>query len=207
MGLHESGRSDQADRDAASGSEDGHHAETLRALARSLLAVAQAIDCLPENAHPENILPKVPQQSVPDRELARASDPESLRRNLLDRAAQDYGNRRARRRFFPAELFGEPAWDLLLDLFQARLEGKRISVTSACIGADVPLTTALRWIGVLEAEGLVERSRNLNDHRSTWVALTDRATRAMTEYTRGCLLRGRRQEEDRLAAILNDRAA
>ncbi len=205
MGLHESGRIDQADRDAVSGSEDGHHAETLRALARSLLAVAQAIDCLPENARHE-----LPQKSAPDRESARPSDPESLRRNLLDRAAQDYANRRARRQFFPAELFGEPAWDLLLDLFQARLEGKRISVTSACIGADVPLTTALRWIGVLEAEGLVERSRNLNDHRSTWGGLTDRATRAMTEYTQGCLLRGRRasrQDDERLAAILNDRAA
>lgn len=116
---------------------------------------------------------------------------------LLERIGLAYANRRQRQRFFPSELFGEPAWDLLLDLFKARLESKMITVTSACIAADVPLSTALRWIGVLEQQGLVERQRNVSDHRSTWVRLTDSAAAAMIRYTEGCIARARRV--DRLA--------
>ncbi len=200
MRLHEG----QGDLAGIAGGEScadpGERAQTLRSLAKSLLAVANQID------HDSLIAGRATLGEGPAAHGALSID----KRMLLDRAALDYGNRRARRRFFPAELFGEPAWDLLLDLFQARLEGKSISVTSACIGADVPLSTALRWIGVLETEGLVERSRNLTDHRSTWVSLTDRAVAAMTEYTQGCLIRGRRAvrraEEDVITA-LQERAA
>jgi predicted transcriptional regulator len=120
---------------------------------------------------------------------------------LLERTSQDYINRRQRRRYFSAELFGEPAWDLLLDLFQVRLEDKMITVTSACIAADVPLTTALRWLGMLEQQGLVERSRNVSDHRSIWVRLTDNGMAAMIQYTEGCMTRARRAE--RLAEQAN----
>ncbi len=186
--------------DGAGFADNRERAEALRSMASNLLAVAQEIDA-------ESSIAARP---ALDEGLCAQSRLIIDQRMLLDRTAQDYGNRRARRRFFPAELFGEPAWDLLLDLFQARLEGKMISVTSACIGADVPLSTALRWIGVLEAEGLVERNRNLTDHRSTWVGLTDRAVVAMTEYTEGCLIRARRAgrlaEEGAITAI-RDRAA
>lgn len=123
-----------------------------------------------------------------------AAEPAADPRALLDRTRQDYANRRLRRQFFGDDLFGEPAWDILLDLYQARLKGRMITVTSACIAADVPLSTALRWLGVLEQQGLVERSRNTADQRSTWVRLTDRAATGMTEYFGKCLLRARRTE-------------
>ncbi len=55
--------------------------------------------------------------------------------------------RQLRARFFDGELFADPAWDMLLDLTAARVEARRVSVTSLCIASGVPPTTALRWIG------------------------------------------------------------
>lgn len=52
--------------------------------------------------------------------------------------------RRLRDRFFQHDLFAEPAWDILLDLKAASLEGQQVSVSSRCIAAAVPPTTALR---------------------------------------------------------------
>ena len=93
-----------------------------------------------------------------------------------------YRERRRRKNFFPSDLFGEPAWDILLDLFASRLEGRLISVTSACIGSDVPLTTALRWLKQLEELGLIERTVSENDHRVTWVQLSDYGSQSMEEF-------------------------
>src|SRR3546814_5777917 len=56
--------------------------------------------------------------------------------------------RQLRARFFDPALFGDPAWDMLLDLTAARAEHNRVSVTSLCIASGVPLTTALRWIEI-----------------------------------------------------------
>ena len=44
-----------------------------------------------------------------------------------------------------AELFGDPAWDMLLDLTAARAEHTRVSVTSLCIASAVPPTGAPGW--------------------------------------------------------------
>lgn len=201
MRYHEDEAGRRGERDGLADADIARQrASTLRDLASNLLAVAEAIDSdhQPVPAAAREDRAAAPHPAVPSK------------RSLIDRTVQDYGDRRARRRYFPADLFGEPAWDLLLDLFRARLEGKRISVTSACIAADVPPSTALRWIGVLEGEGLVERSRNVSDSRSTWVSLTDRAATAMVEYTNGCLERGRRAERlsaEALIAALTDEAA
>ena len=101
---------------------------------------------------------------------------------LIDRVELEYSNRRRRRNFIAADLLGEPAWDILLDLFAARLKDQPISVTSACIAADVPSTTSLRWLRQLECVGLVERVDNPHDQRSSWVSLTDSGYRAIKDY-------------------------
>lgn len=173
-------------------------AEALRMMAADLLAMARDLD-----------LDAGPPEAAGGLSPGRASELTD-KAAMLDRTAQDYVNRRQRRRYFPVELFAEPAWDLLLDLFQARLEEKMITVTSACIAADVPPTTALRWLGVLEQHGLVERSRNLSDQRSIWVRLTDSGMAAMVQYTEGCQARARRAErmaEQGILAPIRGRAA
>lgn len=90
--------------------------------------------------------------------------------------------RRARDQFFRSELFADPAWDMLLDLMAARLEHKRVSVSSLCIAAAVPATTALRWIKSMTDEGLFVRRADNNDGRRIFIDLSDRTAAAMNAY-------------------------
>ena len=90
--------------------------------------------------------------------------------------------RQARARFFEAELFADPAWDILLDLTAARAEGRRVSVTSLCIASGVPPTTALRWIAQMTRQGLLRREEDLVDRRRAFIALSDSAVEAMARY-------------------------
>lgn len=101
----------------------------------------------------------------------------------LDQARQAYRTRRIRGTIFGDDaLFGEPAWDLLLDLFIAAKEGKRVPVTSACIGAAVPTTTALRWLAILEDRGLIVREGDPADARRVFVRLSADAYARMIAY-------------------------
>ncbi|MFN3553523.1 MAG: MarR family transcriptional regulator [Novosphingobium meiothermophilum] len=98
-------------------------------------------------------------------------------------ARATYRDRRKRGEIFndPA-LFGEPAWDILLDLFIAAKERKRLPVTSACIGAAVPATTALRWLTVLEDKGLIVRENDNADARRVFVRLSSEGYEKMVTY-------------------------
>lgn len=101
---------------------------------------------------------------------------------LLAMVMAEYRNRRDRAHFLDSELFGEPAWDILLDLFTARLLGRRLSVSAVCIGSYVPPTTALRWITVLVDAGLAERELDESDKRRQWISLSKPGERAMRSY-------------------------
>lgn len=90
--------------------------------------------------------------------------------------------RRIRADFLPGDLFADPAWDMLLDLLAARLEHERVSVSSLCIAAAVPPTTALRWIRTLTDKGLVERQADPHDGRRIFIALANEAAEALTRW-------------------------
>ena len=98
-------------------------------------------------------------------------------------AREAYATRRKRGAIFGnAELFGEPAWDILLDLYIAHVEKKSVSVSSACIGSAAPPTTGLRWLGVLTENGLILREHDPEDQRRVLVRLTEQGLAAMDEY-------------------------
>lgn len=90
--------------------------------------------------------------------------------------------RRIRADFLPGDLFADPAWDMLLDLLAAKLEHERVSVSSLCIAAAVPPTTALRWIRTLTDKGLVERQADPHDGRRIFIALANEAAEALTRW-------------------------
>jgi hypothetical protein len=92
--------------------------------------------------------------------------------------------RRLREQFFRGGLFADPAWDMLLDLMAARLEDNRVAVSSLCIAAAVPATTALRWIKALTDRGLFVRSADPQDGRRVYIELSDDAARALIAYLR-----------------------
>ena len=98
-------------------------------------------------------------------------------------AREAYDIRRRRADIFGnAELFGEPAWDILLDLYIAYVEEKPVSVSSACIGSAAPPTTGLRWLGILSKNGFVLREHDPQDQRRVLVRLTERGLTAMDDY-------------------------
>ncbi len=92
--------------------------------------------------------------------------------------------RRDRERHFPAEIFADPAWDMLLDLVAARMESRQVAVSSLCIAACVPTTTALRWIRSLSEAGVFERSTDPSDARRTWISLSPSAAEGMMAWLR-----------------------
>lgn len=90
--------------------------------------------------------------------------------------------RRLRDRFFPADLFADPAWDMLLDLMAARIERKRVAVSSLCIAAAVPATTALRYLKTMTGAGLFVRRPDATDGRRVFIELSDAAAESMGRY-------------------------
>jgi len=92
--------------------------------------------------------------------------------------------RRLRESYFPACLFADPAWDMLLDLMAARLEGSPVAVSSLCIASAVPATTALRWIRTLTDQGLLVRVADPRDGRRVFIDLSEQTAWRLTEYLR-----------------------
>lgn len=92
--------------------------------------------------------------------------------------------RRLRDHFFRAEMFADPAWDMLLDLMAARVERQRVAVSSLCIAAAVPPTTALRWIKTLCDQGLFVRVADPEDGRRVFIELSAETAAIMEAYLR-----------------------
>lgn len=90
--------------------------------------------------------------------------------------------RRLRDHFFRSELFADPAWDMLLDLMAARVERQRVAVSSLCIAAAVPPTTALRWIKTLCDQGLFVRVADPEDGRRVFIELSVETAAMMEAY-------------------------
>jgi DNA-binding MarR family transcriptional regulator len=108
--------------------------------------------------------------------------------SLVGVAEELYRIRRKRDALF-ADLFGEglfadPAWDLLLDLYIQTSSHRKISVSSACVAAAVPTTTALRYVSDLIRRGLIERSPHPGDGRSHLLSLTIPAIKGMEKLLR-----------------------
>jgi hypothetical protein len=90
--------------------------------------------------------------------------------------------RRLRAQFFPEDLFADPAWDMMLDLFHAELVHRRVSVSSLCVAAEVPATTALRWLTNMVEQGLFVRRSDPLDGRRIFVELAPEMSDGMRRY-------------------------
>lgn len=150
---------------------DMHH------IAAQLAAVAASLAEIVSNGEPlRNIQGAEPAAPLPDQLTPH---------ELIREAHLAYELRRKREAIFAGlELFGEPAWDMLLDLYGAHVKGQLVSVSSACIASAGPATTALRWLGTLQQAGLVERTSDPQDQRRVLVRLTRKGIQQMEIYLR-----------------------
>jgi hypothetical protein len=140
-------------------------AEELRRVGNALLALADAL--APIDEYVRSPLP--------------IDDTLTEEKLLGDLANGIYAARRRRTKFFSPDIFAEPAWDMLLDLFANSARHRRITVSSLCLAAAVPPSTSLRWIGILVSHGLVERIPLQRDQRATEVRLTAKGFAAVRE--------------------------
>jgi hypothetical protein len=147
---------------------NSEHARKLLYTAAQLMALARDLECDPQDNDKDAIVNLEPKDSI-----------------LVELARQIYSARRKRSVVTEwEELFGEPAWDLILHLFIAAHESRDVSVSSACLGAGVPTTTALRWLNVLEEKGMVLREEDPRDHRRGLVRISTTGSSQVGRYLR-----------------------
>src|SRR3546814_14193324 len=73
---------------------------------------------------------------------------------------------------------------MMLDLYVASQRGQLTTVTNACVAADVPQTTGLRYIEKLTSRGLAVRYSHLKDKRMLGLELTPEGKGAMEDMLR-----------------------
>ncbi len=157
-------------------------------LSQQVEAIAHKLEGLSEHRKPRSAVsgspaPEAARQTAPltnaPAQLFNSSrpalpDPKLVRKMIAGRIA--------RARFFEADLFSDPAWDMLLDLTAAHAEKARVSVTSLCIAANVPATTALRWLKQMVESGIFERVADESDRRRAFIELSENSLDAMARY-------------------------
>ena len=90
--------------------------------------------------------------------------------------------RRARSCALGEGLFGDVGWDILLELFAARLGRRRVKLSELDIAA--PQSTIARWAAVLEQRGLIACQQDAPGCNDRWAELTSVGTAKMAELFR-----------------------
>lgn len=129
------------------------------------------------------MLLRLSDEDTDGREFALAGGGASDER-LLARVRDEQVRRSNRHKFLgiSRDLFSDPAWDLLLELYAARLDRKRVSSSTMGLESGIAQSTALRWLGYLVNLGLIERTQDPHDKRRQWVMISDRAAAGMRRY-------------------------
>lgn len=125
--------------------------------------------------------------AVADKDLAYVFEPDRSAelRTVAERIVKA---RRERIPLFSKSMFGEPAWDMLLELYLNKDRGRRHSVGRLCELSGAPPTTALRWLDYLEKAKFVARESNPTDRRTQFVEITDKGRTMMEQYLSGTTL-------------------
>jgi DNA-binding MarR family transcriptional regulator len=104
------------------------------------------------------------------------------RSRFVDVARNQYRGRRVRERYFDKKIFGEPAWDMLLELYASEINEEKISTSNLILSSSSPSSTALRWIKHLEDHGMVVKKSSPIDGRVQYQRITATGFESMTKY-------------------------
>ena len=92
--------------------------------------------------------------------------------------------RRMRERHFGTELFGEPAWDVMLQLMIARIDDKELRLSELAGNPASPAVVTRHYVEELIEAKLVDRFDNAEDERDFYLTLSSEAARRMAELYR-----------------------
>ena len=104
------------------------------------------------------------------------------RQALVAKARLVLGSRLAREQYFHRDLFGEPAWEILLALYVIEDAGARFTISKLAECIHAPLSTVVRWVKTLEEQSLVSRSNHPTDRRIVFVRLLDKGREGLDGY-------------------------
>ncbi|MBV2150926.1 ArsR family transcriptional regulator [Sphingobium sp. AS12] len=91
--------------------------------------------------------------------------------------------RRARATLLGQNLFSDPAWDMLLLLYQAGLEGRALTLEQLSEKSRLSMSVIVGQVGVLERRGLLdEHQTSPNSRRRRAICLSPLAVDAMSSW-------------------------
>jgi DNA-binding MarR family transcriptional regulator len=100
---------------------------------------------------------------------------------LVEAARQEFEKRRRRSEVLPDGIFGEPGWEILLQLY-VQQQGTRMNIATLTGSLNLPASTVLRWLNYLQDKQFIRREVHPTDQRSVFVELTTTATKALDSY-------------------------
>ena len=87
--------------------------------------------------------------------------------------------RRLRGEIFPRIPFGNPNWDVMLDLFIQEMNGFRTSLDHLALTGDLPAPVVYESVHELARFGLIDRTPDRFDNRVFWLSLTTTGRQGM----------------------------
>lgn len=90
--------------------------------------------------------------------------------------------RKLREDAFSADMFFDPAWDIILFLMRAKLRNEQMTITRLCQDTPIPYTTVLRWVSDLERRGYILKSNDPLDGRRIFLALSPKAVASLKKW-------------------------
>ena len=118
---------------------------------------------------------------MPEQQLSRAVEAAEV-------VARIISARRARTGLFRPELFSDPAWDILLVLCLAKAREQLMTVLELAEATATPVSTAVRWVDLLERDGLLQRDADPARAGYDDVRLSVRGRAAIYQWLEDCRL-------------------
>jgi hypothetical protein len=114
---------------------------------------------------------------------ALKTSPEHRHRSAHEVAVRSLAGRRARSRYFgSAQIFGEPAWDILLDLYIRQADSENVSFKSVVVSSGGSAATAGLWLKLLEERQLILSEDDPVNEGCMLIRLTPEGKESMTRY-------------------------
>ena len=101
---------------------------------------------------------------------------------MVDAAARALKAEQERAEFFGPDMFPNPGWAILLQIFVSGAKGDAVDTDALCAAAGVPETVALRHLAVLVSAKLVRRQPRRGSPETTCLTLTPAGEKALCDY-------------------------
>ena len=101
---------------------------------------------------------------------------------IVEAASRALEAEQERAHHFGADMFPNPGWAMLLQIFVSRAKGGAVDTDMLCAAAGVPETVALRHLAVLVSAKLVRRQPHGGKPETSCLALTAAGEKALCDY-------------------------